>query len=73
MYSGISRRAFLSVFPLGLAAQVKQLPKKGKPLPVVGEFVRIVDPVTENVVIRLDFSEFRQRVALRPEPVHFSA
>ena len=53
MNSGIPRRAFLSVLPLGLAAQVKQTPKKGKPLPVVGEFVRIVDPITENVVVRL--------------------
>jgi hypothetical protein len=50
---GISRRAFLSVIPLGVAAQVNQPHKIGKPLAVVGEFARITDPVTENVVIRL--------------------
>lgn len=44
---------FLGAFPLSLAAQVKQPFKKAKPLPAVGEFARIIDPVTENVVVRL--------------------
>jgi hypothetical protein len=38
---------------LGVAAQVKQPFKKGKLLPEVGEFARITDPVTENVIVRL--------------------
>lgn len=53
MNSGISRRVFLGAFPLGVAAQVKQTFKKAKPLPAVGEFTRVVDPVTENVIVRL--------------------
>jgi hypothetical protein len=51
--SGISRRGFLGVLPLALAGQVRQPLKKAKPLPLAGEFVRVVDPVTENVIVRL--------------------
>lgn len=54
MNSGISRRAFLVASPLGITAQIKLAPKKAKPpLPVVGEFARITDPITENVIVRL--------------------
>lgn len=53
MINGLSRRAFLGVLPLGLAAQTKQLSKKSKPLPSAGEFVRFTDPLTENPIVRL--------------------
>lgn len=54
MNSGISRRALLYAFPIALAGQVKpQTQKKGKQLPKVGEFTRVIDPVTENTIVRL--------------------
>jgi hypothetical protein len=56
--SGISRRALLCTIPAALAQakqpQVKQPQgKKAKPLPEAGEFTRIIDPVTENTIVRL--------------------
>jgi Tol biopolymer transport system component len=39
----------LSAIPLALSAQVK----KAKPLPSAGEFTRITDGVTENLIVRL--------------------
>jgi Tol biopolymer transport system component len=44
-----TRRAVLSAIPLVLSAQVK----KAKPLPTAGEFTRLTDGVTENVIVRL--------------------
>lgn len=54
MSSGISRRALLCTIPVAVRAQVKQPPaKKAKPFPEAGEFTRVTDPVTENVIVRL--------------------
>lgn len=39
--------------PMGLAAALNAPPKKSKPLPSVGEFVRFIDPTTESTVVRL--------------------
>jgi oligogalacturonide lyase len=52
--SGISRRALLCTIPVAVGAQVKQpQAKKAKPFPEAGEFTRVTDPVTENVIVRL--------------------
>lgn len=49
-----TRRAILTAgLPSVVAAAVKPPAKKSKPLPAVGEFVRIVDPVTESTLVRL--------------------
>jgi len=51
--SSITRRAMLALLPASLAAQTTVRSTKGKPLPVVGEFFRFSDPITENPVVRL--------------------
>ncbi len=43
----------MALLPSALAAATAGKPKKGKPLPVAGEFVRFTDPTTENTVVRL--------------------
>ncbi|MBV9084853.1 MAG: PD40 domain-containing protein [Acidobacteriaceae bacterium] len=48
----ITRRAMLSLLPGSLAAQTSQS-RKAKQLPRMGEFVRLLDPATEGVVVRL--------------------
>ncbi len=59
----LTRRALLGVIPIGWVAQTGNrtatpAPKKAKPLPSVGEFTRITDGVTENLVVRLTSPAF---------------
>lgn len=54
MVKAPTRRSFLSLFPASLAsASVNATQKRRSPLPQTGEFVRFVDPLTENIVVRL--------------------
>ena len=48
----MTRRALLASLPLGLAHAAVQT-RRVRQLPQVGEFVRLLDPVTENTVVRL--------------------
>lgn len=48
-----TRRNLLWGFSGPLLAQARQQPKKRPQLPRVGEFVRYIDPVTENTLVRL--------------------
>jgi len=43
----------LVTLPATLAGQVSRSRPKANPLPAVGEFVRLVDPITETYVVRL--------------------
>jgi oligogalacturonide lyase len=43
----------LALFSSGVTAAALEIGKKTRPLPGVGEFVRFVDPTTENIVVRL--------------------
>lgn len=43
----------MALLPGGLAGAALDTRKKARPLPSVGEFVRFIDPTTENVVVRL--------------------
>ncbi len=59
----LTRRALLGLIPIGLIAQTGNrttapASKKAKPLPSVGEFTRITDGVTENLVVRLTSPAF---------------
>lgn len=54
----MNRRFFLSLLPSCLLSAV-QSPKKRRPLPQVGEFVRFIDPLTENIVVRLTDSRWQ--------------
>jgi oligogalacturonide lyase len=48
----ITRRSVVSLL-VGSAATASTTGKKTRPLPMAGEFVRFIDPVTENTIVRL--------------------
>lgn len=52
--SELTRRALLSLLPASLAAaDIPKKPKRTPSPPQRGEFVRLIDPLTENLVVRL--------------------
>ena len=53
MKVGISRRVVLGALPAVVAQAFTTTPKKPKTLPRVGEFVRLLDPATEAMLVRL--------------------
>ena len=54
MLKGLTRRSLLSLLPASLVLPASDLPqKRRRSLPQVGEFVRLIDPLTENIVVRL--------------------
>jgi len=74
---GVTRRSLLAVGPAlfgsfslaGSSPSTRSSPKKTKPLPATGEFVRFVDPTTESVVVRLTDPS---HTSLLPKPTnHF--
>ncbi len=68
MHKGLTRRSFLSVLPPSLVLAVSDVrQKRMRSLPQVGEFVRFVDPLTENIVVRLTNPGWE---SVLPAPVH---
>lgn len=53
LLSRITRRNCLLVLSGAAAAEAQQLGKRRPQLPRVGEFVRYIDPITENTLVRL--------------------
>ena len=67
MLKGFTRRSLLSILPASLALGVGVPQKRRRPLPQVGEFVRLVDPLTENIVVRLTNPNWE---SILPAPVN---
>lgn len=54
MLKGLTRRSVLSLLPASLLFAAGQAPqRRRRSLPQLGDFVRFVDPLTENFVVRL--------------------
>ncbi len=59
MVRGFTRRSVLSAILLSSLLGAEKLSKKSaRSLPQAGEFTRLVDPLTENIVVRLTYPNF---------------